>query len=1187
MNKSFATIILFLICQSYTSQIVINEFVPTNTTDEPIYAPAHPDWIELYNSSSSSINLNGYFLSDDTLQPYKWQMPNISIPPLGHVIVWASAKDSLYNGTEIHSNFKLNNDGESLVLSAPDSTLLDFYSYTKIPKDCSYGRQPDGGDWYTFETTTIDTCNYTSAQLLPPEISMVSGLYTDSITVQISSQYTNDTIYYTLDGSDPDPAHIGGHTYFIKQDYSSPTMASISHETFFTTTGVITIQDRSTDTNKLCTIRPTPNWWNYNGINSFKGTSLKFMCKSEGKLPSDIQNNSYFISPAGQNRYSLPITSITTDEKHLFDYYEGIYVPGELYYNNAPNGGYWAKIKANYTQKGENWEKPAHITLIENGEVKLNQNIGVRISGNVSRAWARKSLRLYAREEYDLKNHFNHDFFPSLNKQNSPSDRLTKFKRLTLRNSGNNWAEQLFKDAFMQHIVEHLNIEVQYFSPTVVFLNGEYWGVMNYRQRYDDHYLDDHYDIEEDDAVILEGNSGGIDFGNINDSIHYNGVRNFIDFQDMSSPLLYDSACTMIDVQNFAQLFMTQIYINNTDWLSNNRKCWRKRTSQYIPNASYGQDGRYRWFLYDLDHGFQNPDENRLNIIMSNPGVETAMFRSLMENPEFNRYWINLMADNLNTYLAPQLILPKIDSLNNIYDPEIQEHKARWGNLWSDNSTLEMEEFASERPYYIREQILQQFTTLTDTSYISLNVLNSEGGTIKINTVQINESISPNGNYPYPWTGIYFNGNPIDLVAIPDHGYQFIGWEGISSTSDSIHITFASDTSFTAIFTPVDTITGLHLNELLSKNNNTIMDNYGEYDDFIELYNSTSSTINLAGLFLTDDSTCKHKWKIPPSIQPIAPNNFQIFWADNDTAQGDNHSNFKIGEETIYLYEVVNSDTFLVDFMEALSSYYENISLGRYPDGDTNLIFFDIPTANATNEEPNSFEHLYINEFIADNSYTFSDEYGEFDDWIELYNGGGTPINVGGLYFTDDLSFPEKYRIPLNHEDSTTIAPGDYLIIWADNDSEQGILHTNFKLGSPSEQIGIHRSSVLSTEVIDSISYTQVIPDISYGRYPDGTPNWVFMNYTPEESNISTGVSETVPGFTYTFYPNPTQEEINIKSEQMEKLRVFDVHGKIIKSFNSCTPQMNIQLTGLQSGIYFIELESKGDILREKIILNR
>lgn len=143
---------------------------------------------------------------------------------------------------------------------------------------------------------------------------------------------------------------------------------------------------------------------------------------------------------------------------------------------------------------------------------------------------------------------------------------------------------------------------------------------------------------------------------------------------------------------------------------------------------------------------------------------------------------------------------------------------------------------------------------------------------------------------------------------------------------------------------------------------------------------------------------------------------------------------------------------------------------------------------------------LVINELLARNDLGVSDPQGQNDDWIEIYNSGEEAINIGGMYLTDDLSEPTKWRIPNDDSSATTIQAGGYLLIWADNDTADAGLHANFELDADAgDEIGLF--DIDGTTLVDSITFDDQTPDVSYGREPDATSNWATLNPTPGATN--------------------------------------------------------------------------------------
>ncbi|NOX17963.1 MAG: T9SS type A sorting domain-containing protein [Chlorobi bacterium] len=170
------------------------------------------------------------------------------------------------------------------------------------------------------------------------------------------------------------------------------------------------------------------------------------------------------------------------------------------------------------------------------------------------------------------------------------------------------------------------------------------------------------------------------------------------------------------------------------------------------------------------------------------------------------------------------------------------------------------------------------------------------------------------------------------------------------------------------------------------------------------------------------------------------------------------------------------------------------------------LVFFIFTSLSAQN--------LVINEFMASNDYAAPDEYGDFDDWIEIFNADTLAIDIGGMYITDDLTNPTAWQIPTTDPGLTTILPGGFLVLWADKEPDQGVLHVNLKLSGGGEQIGLYASDGVTE--INSLTYEEQTTDVSYGRLPDGSDNWIFFGKhdivgyisSPGRSNITIKVNE-------------------------------------------------------------------------------
>lgn len=172
---------------------------------------------------------------------------------------------------------------------------------------------------------------------------------------------------------------------------------------------------------------------------------------------------------------------------------------------------------------------------------------------------------------------------------------------------------------------------------------------------------------------------------------------------------------------------------------------------------------------------------------------------------------------------------------------------------------------------------------------------------------------------------------------------------------------------------------------------------------------------------------------------------------------------------------------------------------------------------------------LIINEFMASNDAAVADpedtgsgDNSPYDDWFEIYNAGDEAVNIGGMYVTDNMDDLKAYQIPATDAAKTTIPAGGFIVIWADNEPDQGQLHAAFALSGGGESIAIIESD--GRLIIDSYEYEAQQTDLSYGRNPDGSDTWeVFSQPTPGASN--TGASTNQPPIisNISVSPNPVK----------------------------------------------------------------
>ncbi len=474
---------------------------------------------------------------------------------------------------------------------------------------------------------------------------------------------------------------------------------------------------------------------------------------------------------------------------------------------------------------------------------------------------------------------------------------------------------------------------------------------------------------------------------------------------------------------------------------------------------------------------------------------------------------------------------------------------------------------------------------------------------------------------------------------------------------------------FVCFLLPLAYSQNIVINEFMATNNTTIGDNYGELEDWIELYNNGSSNVNIGGMYLTDNLLSPLTYQIPAGNDStiIAPGEYLLLWADGDTEQGILHIDIKLngGGEQIGLYTSSGNiiDTITYDAQIA------NVSYGRLPNATGEWVFFGNYSPEQSNGNshlaasvyahafPSSSNHtlgvniyanlnwtvstsetwltinpstgsnngaftvnvieanssatertasislagtgiadqtieivqlgqqaapnIVINEFLAENDNNLADNHNEYDDWIELYNPGNTPVDIGGMYLSDDLNDPLKFQVSTLHADSTTIPAKGFLLLWADDDTEQGVLHTNFKLSNGGEEIGLFLNQFT---VLDSIIYTEQYADTSYGRLWDGSPAWTLFNMpTPDASNANAIEEETFPE--YQMYPNPVADYLFVNiTNQGGLLKIFDLSGRLLKTEDIASGLNKVYVGNMPKGILLIGLETDSQKHYQKVV---
>lgn len=655
-------------------------------------------------------------------------------------------------------------------------------------------------------TDTADTALPTPTETITPTptpegiyvgFSLESGFYESAQEVSLYCNADDAKIYYTLDGS-------------------TPTENSALYE------NAIKIKNRTSEKNVLSAqtgISPGNSYVPFFPVD--KGTVIRAVAYLSDGTATDVFNGTYFVGIDRAKYADVPVVSLITDFDNLFDYETGIYTLGKTYDDFVSDPANAAleswQMQGNYTNRGREWERPVAVELITaNDTPGFKQDMGMRIMGASTRNQAQKSIRIYAREEYGKKN-LKYELIPG-NLKSDETDILRKYKSFVLRIGGNDADFGRLRDPYIQNLVQGARFDTQQNTPCVVFINGEYWGMYTITEDYSDNYFENNYGIDNNNIVLIK--KGEVEDGEEDDIGLYHELFNFITQNDMAEEANYEKASDMLDMGSFADYCALNLYIYNKDSMfdNNNWRMWRVRNAD---GATPWSDGKWRMAVYDTDFStgiYDGPnsasDDNISARIQPASEEEYAqnikdyapieIFRSLLQNKEFEKEFLLAFCDMRNVYFEPKLAKRVLDDMAVTYRALMPDSFLRFGPDWIamnpeghyDNKLKDLSSFMSKRHMSVLNLIKKNFD-LGSSSKLNLNVNDKTMGTILVNGRELDLS--------FDFSGMYYPELTVTVTAVPADGYKFVGWnvkKGDIADPSAETISFSVDgtTTLQAVF---------------------------------------------------------------------------------------------------------------------------------------------------------------------------------------------------------------------------------------------------------------------------------------------------------------------------------------------------------------------------------------------------
>lgn len=1038
-------------------------------------------WVELYNPTDKTIQLRNCYLSTALAEPKQCALPwTLRIKPHDYGIIWLGEHEDKAVG---QAQMKLDCDGGTLCLADANGVVRLTVDYPEAITRTSWARRAcDSDEWGYTSTPTPGAPNdgslFATDMLDAPRVDTDSRLYTGRLRTMVSIP-SGCTLRYTTDGTTPTLSN--GQT---------------------SADGIFILKDQT--------------------------ALYRFRLYADGKLPSPVVTRSYINT---DRHYTVPVLSVVTDPRHLYDNQIGVMVRGT---NGLTGRGQDSPCNWN-----RDWDRPVNFEyILPDGRVVENREATLIICGGWSRANTPHSFKLKANKIYYGQNTLDYAYFSA-----KP---YLKNKTIQLRSGGNDNGCR-FMDAALQTIIQTSGLDVDGLSyqPVVHYLNGQYNGVINLREPNNKHYVYANRGWDDDELDQFEICTARYNqICGTKDAL--NELRELS--KECADDAVYAEVCRRLDIDEFCNYLATEIYLGPTDWLNNNNNCkgYRRRIEDLDPNErGDGSDGRFRLVQFDLDSSFGTTDAfNYFSQTRTLPNNVTGrneefdlinIFYYLCRNAQFRKRFADTFCLVAGSVFEPSRCRAIVDSLVENVSPMLAlEGLSPNGSANTIRNSLNatrqstmIGKMRSFSPLRQNEATVQKVTLDANVAGARLFVNDLHVPTDRFSGMLCSpvtlSAEAPAGYHFSGWKRLnngksisllgmghvwhYYDGGSLDDKNWTAFTYGMNGWKkgvaplGYASKDLGVRtkVSYGSNSSDkrptcyfrTDVTLPSDDVQGITLDYLCD-------------DGFVIYVNGKE-----AG-----------RYNMPagkPTYGTFTPS----YSGDGDAGQLTlDPKLFRVGTNVLAV-EVHNCSGTSSDLLWDASLTAVLVEDGEAEILSTEPTFalpktdsYDLVACFESDEASVMSVPIRINEVSAAND-TYCNDYYKRSDWLELYNTTDRTLNLAGLYLSDDADEPLKFRLPAFADDvidvsdnplyggqqtaSTLIEPHGYRIVWCDKLEPLTQLHADFKLSADSALVLLTAADQSWT---DTLAYVAHDASHTVGRYPDGAEQtWLFSSPTIGAAN--------------------------------------------------------------------------------------
>ena len=1146
-------------CAVLADGLVINEFLAINDATLADEDAEYSDWIEIFNGSTNTVDLDGWFLTDDAGELDKWRIPSMVLSTGDYLVVFASNKDRDDPASELHTNFKLSGGGEYLALVEPDRTSIhDDYSpaYPSQLEDVSFGISTNLVEVYRyFATPTAGSVNGGAYEGLVEDTKFTvdRGFYSNAFQVAITTVTAGATIHYTLDGSTP--TQIDGAEYTGSLTVSNTTcLRAMAWKPGYRATDVDTHTYLFVDdvAHQSPNGEPPGPGWPTGDVN---GQRIVY------GMDPDVFTDPRYTNLIDDALLAIPTFSVVTDLENLFDPAIGIFV--------------------NANQDERAWERPCSIELLNpDGSKGFQINGGIRMRGGYSRQDSnpKHAFRLFFRSDYG-ESKLRYALF-----ENEGVDEFDKVDLRTAQNYA--WSfnydnkNTIVRDVFSRDIQGKCGQPYTRSRYYHLYLDGHYWGLFQTQERasasFGESYLGgskDDYDVVKPDNDIgrrIEATDGNLDayraLWDMAVSAEGWDNTNYFRAQGLNVDGSRNHTYTnYLDADNVADYMIITYFTGDKDGPGS-------RFTTPRPNNFFGIFNRedpngFSYYEHDSEHSLDTGVSDMVNPLTTG-GATWENFNPhwLHEQLTTNSEYRVLFGDRVYKHLYNEGSLT-VTAATNLFraraaqiDMAIIAESARWGDNINSSSPKTRDDHwipaVNNTVNWINNRLPTVLAQLRGQNWypsIDPPVFNRRGG-LFTNTFDVTMTASETIYYTLDGSdpreritgnvaGTEYTAAPVQLTQNTLVKARARSGGGEWSALNEVVFTVSAESALR--------VTEVMYNPRDPSGTETNSADDSDDFEFVELQNTGGGTLGLAGLRFTNGVSFDFTYG---DVLSLTQGEYVVIVSDIDAFTNRYGSSMQIAGE--YSGSLNNSgeqlslsdgvSTQILDF-----SYNDARGWPLATDGaGHSLIAVDMTNQPAESldysgnwrasayidgspgeADPDPVRDVLLNEIAAHTDYTnpAKPEY-DSNDWLELYNTKTTGVSLANWYLSDSASDLKKWAIPATN---TIKSEG-----WKVFDEVSGFhspITNGFGLDKAGEQVFLsYLPGTSEDRVADCIRFKGQENGASLGRYTDGNDYWYTLAPTRSGANGAPGSQVVISEIMYHPAPTVDNPENNTNDEYVK-----------------------------------------------------